>query len=152
MKNEEVPIINIMTSRLPRELSRPIYSEFQSRYSEAVRVIEGYDKYRLLQKDLDLVELLLAMSIFHNRVLTNLDAATKFYGLVIKSGKAEGIKIGRYVLNQDEINVIQGILINNRKILRKYNMDDSLFNYQLTIDFLQKLINLKTILDGQARA
>lgn len=150
MANDPVPIINIMTYRLPRELSRPIYTEFQSRFSEAKRIIERYLKYQLLQDDLDLVELLLAMSIFHNRILVNLDAATKFYGLVMKSNRADGVKIGSYILNKQEVTLIQGILINNRKILRKYDMDESLFNYQLTIDFLQKLIDLKTALNGRA--
>jgi hypothetical protein len=146
---DETPIINIMTHRLPRELSRPIYNEFQNRYQEAVRIIEKYAKYQVLKDDLDVVEVLLALSIFYNRVIVNLDAATKFYGLVTHNDATSAVRIGTYILNADEIHIIQGILISYQKLMRRYEIDEFLWNYTLTIEFLQRLINLKSIDDGR---
>jgi hypothetical protein len=60
-------IINIFTYKLPKHLARPMYSEFTSRFSESMRLIEGYPKYTILKDDLETVELLLALSIFTNK-------------------------------------------------------------------------------------
>lgn len=148
MKNE-TPIINIITHRLPRELSRPIYNEFQNRFQEAVRIISKYEKYKLLENDLDVVEVLLALSIFYNRVIVNLDAATKFYGLVTRNDLASAVRIGTYILNNDEIHIIQKILISYQKLMHRYGINDFLWNYTLTIEFLQRIISLKSNDDGQ---
>jgi hypothetical protein len=145
----ETPIINIITHRLPRELSRPIYNEFQNRFQESVRIIEKYAKYQVLKDDLDVVEVLLALSIFYNRVIVNLDAVTKFYGLVTRNEVVSAVRIGTYILNADEIHIIQSILISYQKLMRRYEIDEFLWNYTLTIEFLQRLINLKSIDDGR---
>ena len=146
---EESPIINIMTHRLPRELSRPIYNEFHNRYQESLRIIEKYPKYQVLKDDLDVVEVLLALSIFYNRIIVNLDAATKFYGLVTRNEVTNAVRIGAYILNADEIHVIQSIIMSYQKLMRRYEINEFLWNYTLTIEFLQQLINYKSIDDGR---
>ena len=149
MANEDAPIINIMTYRLPKDLSKPIYNEFQSRYQEARRIVDRYAKYQSLKQDMDVVEVLLALSIFYNRIIVNLDAATKFYGLVIQNENANAVRIGTYILNAEEIRIIQNIIISYQKLMRRYALNESLWNYQLTIEFLQQLINLKSNEDGR---
>ncbi len=134
-----------MTYRLPRELSRPMYNEFNYRFQEAKRVITRYEDYQTLRQDLDVVEVLLAMSIFYNRVLVNLDAATKFFGRVTINQRADAIKIGNYILNAEEVRNINRIIMSYQKLMRRYRLDDSLWNYQLTIEFLRRLINIKAI-------
>lgn len=132
-----------MTFKLPSELSRPIYSEFDSRFKEAKRVISRYDNYQSLRDDLDVVENLLALSVFYNRVIVNLDSATKFFGRVTNTQQAIGVKIGNYILNNDEILIVRRVILSYQKLMRNYNLVDSMWNYQLTIDFLKTLIRLK---------
>ena len=97
---KETPIINILTYRLPYELTNQIYNEFQSRLREANILIEKYHTYRVLKNDLKTVELILSLSIFHKRVIANLDAAVKFYGTVCHKSQADTISIGNYKLQE----------------------------------------------------
>ena len=88
---KDTPIINILTYQLPFKLANQIYSEFQSRMKEANYLIENYKLYKPLSECPKTVELLLSLSIFHRRVITNLDGAVKFYGKKKKKGKTDTI-------------------------------------------------------------
>jgi len=101
---KDAPIINILTYHLPHNLANQIYNEYQNRLREANLIIENIKSYKTLQNDKKTVELLLALSIFHKRIITNLDAAVKFYGTVTKYSTADTIKIGRYDLTGKEKN------------------------------------------------
>jgi hypothetical protein len=57
------------------------------------------------------VEVLLALSIFHKRVIQNLDGAIKFQGTVHRTSGAEAIAIGSYDFNKLESNRVTAILI-----------------------------------------
>ena len=147
MMSENTPIINIFTYKLPKHLAKPMYTEFNNRYSEAIRIIDGYPKYNILKDDLATVELLLALSIFYKQVIANLDAATKFHGLVMRTQQADCISIGSYDLTSEEVMKIQSLISFFNRIASKYQVYDSLWNYSLTLDFLQRLINIKSYPD-----
>jgi len=71
---------NIFTYGLPFDLANQIYNEYQDRIREAKYIIDISEKYSPLANSLVTVELLLALSIFHKRVIANLDAAvTQMY-------------------------------------------------------------------------
>lgn len=142
-------IISIFTYRLPKELAIPIFSEFESRKNEAGRIISNYPRYSALTNSLDTVELLLALSIFYKRVLCNLDAAFKFRGMVANNSSSEVVRIGSYKLTYAEANRLQSLLISYRKIMAKYRLKDELWNYDLTIEFLRILIDLKKVDDAR---
>lgn len=145
---KETPIINILTYQLPFELTNQIYKEFQSRFKEANFLIETYKTYKPLKDNISTVELLLSLSIFHRRVITNLDAAAKFHGLVTRKSETDIIKIGNYNLTSEEKNKILSVVISYNKLLEKFSIPPTIMEYYETRDFLKKLINLKSILDN----
>ncbi|KGO82371.1 hypothetical protein IP98_00332 [Flavobacterium cauense R2A-7] len=142
---KETPVINILTYHLPFELTNQIYNEFQSRFKEANFLIENYKTYSSLQVDNKTVELLLALSVFHKRVIANLDGAVKFYGTVTKSSEAEIIKIGSYDLTNEEKNKILAVVMSYNKLLEEYSIPPIVMEYYETREFLRKLIDLKSV-------
>lgn len=145
--SKKTPIINILTYGLPFKLSNQIYNEFDSRWREALYMINEVPRYKELKNFEKTVELLLAISIFHKRVVSNLDGAVKFFGTVTKNSNADSISIGGYDLTFEEKNKLMGLLINYRNLLEKYGLSDAHMEYYRTKDFLIKLLNLKSELE-----
>ena len=138
------PIINILTYKLDYKLSRQIFSEFQNRFKEAQFLIDNYKTYQQLKPNIKTVELLLALSIFHKRVIANLDAAVKFYGTVNRIGKSETIRMGGYSLTNQEKNKILGVTMSYEALIKKFSISPTMMDYSETRDLLKKIILLKT--------
>jgi len=144
----ETPIINILTYKLPYELTNQIYNEYQNRIKEATFLINSYKTYISLKENIKTVELLLSLSIFHRRVITNLDGAVKFYGTVTKKGETDTIKIGSYNLTTDEKNKILAVVMNYNALLERFSIPPNVMEYYETRDFLKKIIALKSVLNN----
>lgn len=142
------PIINILTYKLDFKLTNQIYKEYQTRLKEAKYKIENFRTYKILEKDMQTVELLLALSIFHKRVIANLEAATKFYSKINNLSGADTIKMGTYALNGLEKNKILGVIISYNKLIEKFSVPPTIMDYNETSDFLKKLIMLKRNLNN----
>jgi hypothetical protein len=142
--NKKTTLINILTFGLPYKLANQIYNEYESRLSEVNYIITEVSKYKFLQKDKETIEILLALSIFHKRVVSNLDGAVKFYGKVTKISSADVISIGSYDLDNEEKNKLMALLINYRHLLEKYGISEVYFDYYKTKDFILKMINLQS--------
>lgn len=140
---KETPIINIFTYGLPYKLANQIYKEYDSRLREAVFIITKSKRYATLKDSMKTVELLLALSIFDKRVISNLDAGVKFYKTVNSYSQSETIQIGTYKLTGDEKNKLLGVIISYNNILNNYGLTEGLTNYTATKDFLLYLVNLK---------
>jgi hypothetical protein len=145
---KQTPFINILTYSLPYELSNQIYSEYQNRYKEAKYLIENYKTYKTLEKNLKQLELLLSLSIFHKRVMTNLDGAVKFYGTVINHSETETIKMGSYNFTLEEKNKILAVIINYQNLLKNFSISPEIMEYNETREFLKNIINLKSNLNN----
>jgi len=148
---KQTPFINILTYSLPYELSNQIYNEYQSRYKEAKYLIENYKTYKTLEKNLRPLELLLSLSIFHKRVITNLDGAIKFYGTITRHSEADTIKIGSYDFTLDEKNKILAVIINYKELLKKFSITPEIMEYSETREFLKNIINLKSNLNANRK-
>jgi hypothetical protein len=139
---KDTSIIRILTYGLPFKLSNQIFNEFQGRYTNIKYLINKYDYYKNFREDLKTIELLLSLSIFHKRVISNLDAAAKFYKTVnLKSG-AETIAMGSYKLTLDEKTQLLAIVITYKNLLQKYNIPQYLIDSYDNKDFLRNLKNL----------
>ena len=108
-------------------------------------MINRYPRFRVLSQDIEAVEYLLALSIFYNHVIVNLDGAEKFFGRVTSNQQIEGISIGSYQLNSEEVHRIRGVVIGYQKLLRRFDLGDNLGNYQRTYEFLNILISRKQL-------
>lgn len=148
---KDTPIINILTFQLPYNLANQIYNEFQSRVKEANYLIDNYKTYKSLKDSSKTIELLLSLSIFHRRVITNLDGAVKFYGTVTKKGKTDTIRIGSYDLTLEEKNKILAVVINYNHLLEKFSIPTIVMEYHETREFLKKIIMLKSELQNGSK-
>lgn len=142
--SQENSIINILTYQLPYNLANQIYNEYQSRLKEAKYLIDNYKTYNTLENNSQSIELFLALSIFHRRVIANFDGAVKFYGTVTKNGKTDTIRIGSYDLTFEEKNKILAVIINYNKLLEKFSISPIIMEYYETREFLKNLISLKS--------
>jgi hypothetical protein len=142
-KSKTVPIIRIICYGMNYNLSNQMYNEFESRFKDAKYFIKTYAYYKPIRKDLPTVETLLALSIFHKRVISNLDSAIKFYGTVTRLSNTDTIQIGKYDLNNAEKNKINSVIFNYRKLISKYSLPDNFFEYRETKDFIRKILYLK---------
>lgn len=140
----DTPLINILTYKLPFELSNQIFNEYQSRLREAKFLIQTYKKYKPLKDDVKVIELFLSLSIFYKRVIANFEGVVKFYVTVNKRSKANTIQIGNYNLTLDEKNKILSVINNYNSILEQFSIPPVTMEYYETRDFLQNLIILKS--------
>lgn len=148
MDTLNTPIINIITAKLPRELAMKIYNEYQTRYKELVSILDYSDRFNALNNYIYTLELLLALSIFHKRVICNLEGVDKFAG-TISSKKEEDITIdiGSYKLTTSEQNKIKAVIINYDKLKEMFGITDKYFNYYETYEFLENMLLFKKSFD-----
>lgn len=141
-------MIEKFCSRLPREISNPMYNEYYNRLKEINFILENRDAYRDLIKHKKTIELILALSIFYKRVIANMDSATKFAGTVFKNSTAIAIKIGEYNLTFKEKDRITAIVMNYSNLINKYGLSQDLLTTIETKDFIKKIKNLKWYYDN----
>ncbi len=133
-------MINIFIENLPYRLSEQIIIEYNKRISDVNYFVSGkYDYYSHLKKDIESIQMLLALSIFYKRVLTNFDSATKFSSRVVLNSEAESIQLGTYELTPKELFKLNKTVIAFRKLLDHYSIPIGLFEYLETKEFLRKV-------------
>src|SRR5690606_16137345 len=133
-------MINTFTENLPYRLSEQMIIEYNKRLSDVNHFVSGkYDYYVHLKVDIESIQMLLALSIFYKRVLTNFDSATKFSSRVVLKSEAEAIQLGTYELSSKEIFKLNKTVITFRKLLEDYSIPIGLFEYLETKEFLRKV-------------
>ncbi|WP_374363093.1 hypothetical protein [Cloacibacterium sp.] len=141
-------MIEKFCSRLPREISNPIYNEYYNRLKEINFILENRDAYKHLLQYKKTIELILSLSIFYKRVIANMDAATKFAGTVFSNSPAIAIKIGSYDLTGSEKNRIIAIVMNYNLLIEKYSLTHDMLATTETKDLIKKIKDLKWQLDN----
>jgi hypothetical protein len=141
-------MINNFTDNLPYRLSEQMIIEYNKRLSDVNYFVSGkYDYYANLKGDIESIQMLLALSIFYKRVLTNFDSATKFSSRVVLKSEAEAIQLGTYEFSSKEIFKLNKTIITFRKLLEDYSIPIGLFEYLETKEFLRKVKVYKDSLD-----
>lgn len=135
-------MIKFFCYQIPRDVSQPMYAEYNNRMTE-VKYLLGHKLYAKLHQHIELIELLLAMSVFYKRVITNLDSATKFSNTVFNSSKAEYIKIGTYKMTPKESRKIYAVVQSFHGLMQKYKVPYQLITYSETKEFLRAVNNYK---------
>lgn len=141
-------MIEKFCSRLPREISNPMYNEYYNRLKEINFILENRDAYKHLLQYKKTIELILSLSIFYKRVIANMDAATKFAGTVFSNSPAIAIKIGSYDLTGSEKNRIIAIVMNYNLLIEKYSLTHDILSTTETKDLIKKIKDLKWQLDN----
>ena len=141
-------MIEKFCSRLPREISNPMYNEYYNRLKEINFILENRDAYKHLLQYKKSIELILSLSIFYKRVIANMDAATKFAGTVFSNSPAIAIKIGSYDLTGSEKNRIIAVVMNYNLLIEKYSLTHDMLATTETKDLIKKIKDLKWQLDN----
>lgn len=141
-------MIEKFCSRLPREISNPMYNEYYNRLKEINFILENRDAYKHLLQYKKTIELILSLSIFYKRVIANMDAATKFAGTVFSNSSAVAIKIGSYNLTGSEKNRIIAVVMNYNSLIEKYSLTHDILATTETKDLIRKIKDLKWQLDN----
>lgn len=141
-------MIEKFCSRLPREISNPMYNEYYNRLKEINYILENRNTYKHLIQYRKTIELILSLSIFYKRVIANMDAATKFAGTVFNNSPATAIKIGTYNLTGTEKNRITAIVMNYNSLIKNYSLSHDILATSETKDLIKKIKNLKWQLDN----
>ena len=141
-------MIEKFCSRLPREISNPLYNEYYNRLKEINYILENRDAYKHLMQYKKTIELILSLSIFYKRVIANMDAATKFAGTVFSNSSAIAIKIGSYDLTGSEKNRIIAVVMSYNSLTEKYSLTNDLLATMETKDLIKKIKDLKWQLDN----
>ena len=142
-------MIEKFCSRLPREISNPMYNEYYNRLKEINFILENRDAYKHLLQYKKSIELILSLSIFYKRVIANMDAATKFAGTVFSNSPAIAIKIGSYDLTGNEKNRIIAVVMNYNLLIEKYSLTHDMLATTETKDLIKKIKDLKWQLDNK---
>lgn len=139
-------IINILTSGLPGNVTRPIYMEYDSRRRELDRIWSNPENnYKMLQDYVPTVEALLALSLFYRHVMGHMLGATSFYRCVNKEYDRENervIKIGKTILDSKQQRHLMSAVISFSTIREKYQLAPVFFEYSETIQFLRNCRDL----------
>ena len=141
-------MIEKFCSRLPREISNPMYNEYYNRLKEINFILENRDAYKHLLQYKKTIELILSLSIFYKWVIANMDAATKFAGTVFSNSSAIAIKIGSYDLTGSEKNRIIAVVMSYNSLTEKYSLTNDLLATMETKDLIKKIKDLKWQLDN----
>lgn len=140
------PIINILTSGLPGNVTRPIYLEYNSRRREIDRIwANSENHYQMLQDCVSTVEALLAISIFYRHVMGHMQGAVSFYKYVNKKFGMEkecAIKVGEMLLDSKQQRHLLSAIINFSQIQNKYQLAPAFFEYSETVQFLRNCKDL----------
>lgn len=133
-------MIQLFTDNLPYKLSEQMTFEYNRRLSDINFFISGkYDYYSHLKKDIETIQLLLALSIFYKRVLSNFDSATKFTSRIVIKSNAESVQLGTYDLSAKEILKLNKTVLTFKKLMESYSIPIGLFEYLETKELLRKI-------------
>lgn len=140
------PIINILTSGLPGNVTRPIYLEYNNRRRELNRIWANPENhYQMLQCCVSTVEALLAISIFYRHVMGHMHGAVSFYKSVQRNSGREkecAIKIGETIFDSKQQRYLLSAVIKFEQIQEKYQLDSGFFEYSETIQFMRNCKDL----------
>ncbi|KUY29534.1 hypothetical protein ATB96_02385 [Elizabethkingia ursingii] len=137
---------------MPYKVSQQLRIEYDIRLSEIKFLTsEKIEQYHHLRKDLKTIELLLSLSIFYKRVISNFDSANKFTSRVVINNAANSIQLGSYDFTEKEVFRLQKTIREFNNILLEYSIHPRLFDYTDTIVFLRKIKFYKNFLDLQKK-
>lgn len=147
MDNQEIQIINIICHKLPYKIANAVFHEFEDRNREVKRILE-YPLYNHLKDVTSTIEMLLAITIFYKRVLSNIDGVEKFYNRVTSISNTNVVAIGEYKLTKDENDRINAMTISFFKVCSRYNVHQNLFDYTETLEFVRKIRDYYLLLNS----
>lgn len=145
-------LIKILCKELPRDVSQPLFNEYNQRWSEIENMWQqNTNIYSVLQEHKSAVRTLLAMSTYYRRVISGFAGATDFYKKVTGGDLTidRPVKIGNYTMSLSENKQLWKVQKAFSEFKNKYQIDDTLFDYDDTFGFLRNCYILYTTSNGK---
>lgn len=143
---KQTPLINILTYKLPSNVTHPIYLEYNSRRRKLDRIwANPENNYQMLQDYISTIEALLAISIFYRHVMGHMLGAVSFCKSVTQKlgmKKECAIKVGGTVLDSEQQRYLLSAKITFEQIQERYQLTPEFFEYSETIQFLRNCKDL----------
>ncbi|MCL4637738.1 MAG: hypothetical protein M5Z89_02015 [Olivibacter sp.] len=138
-------MIEIFTNNLPFESGKKLNEEFRRLKQEILYILNNY-KYANLSivDDLNTIEFLLALAVFHRRVIANIESANSFTGFIFKNSTAEAVLIGDYELNISERHRLYAVVTRFRSLLQHNNISQKLLEYEDVNAFIKEVAKYKS--------
>lgn len=149
--NDEA-LIKILCKDLPGEVTKPLFNEFNQRWSEIENIWQQNGNiYPALQEHKSAVRTLLAMSTYYRRVISGFAGATDFYKKVTGGDLTidRPVKIGNYSMSLSENKQLWKVQKAFSELRNKYQIADSFFDYDDTLGFLRNCFILYTTNNGK---
>lgn len=137
-------IINILCARLPGEVTRPMYREYD-RYHDEIEKILGQQgsNCSVLRSHEQVVFSLLGLSLYYRYVIGSMKGAMEMYDTLNKGNEREcPIKIGDYVLNHEQRNKMLGVIVSLKKLMKEYQIDSDFFEFTEPLEFVRNCKDL----------
>lgn len=139
-------MINILCYKLPAAVSQPMHQEYEKKWAEIERIIaKPGNNYEVLVGYESTVQCLLALSLFYRNVFGYIQSASEFYVAINKDNGKEiehTVRIGDSVFNKEEQNKILGATITFDRILRRFQIPSSFFEFSETLQFVRNCRSL----------
>ena len=138
-------MIKLFCKGLPYYLSNLLYSEYQIYLKEINFLVKTFsNKYSWLNDiDFEIIELILALSIFFRRIIAQLESVYSFRERVFPTDDKEAsIEIGSYSFNKEESQKIEKVINQFWNICERYGIQIYLFDFSDSETFLYKLKKL----------
>ena len=134
--------------QIPYKIRSQLLFEYGNRVNE-IKYLTSIDfgKFTNLSNDLESIYMLLGLSIFYKRIISNLESGRKFSTRIIFQEKAESINIGKFKIDASDTYKINGVVLEFYKLIKDYNISLSMFDYYETYEFLNKVNSYKMYLN-----
>jgi hypothetical protein len=131
-------LIRLFSKDLPRELSKDIYFEYQ-RLSPLLTQAINRRRLDLSDDDRETIYLLLAMSVFYNKVVMPLAGASSFSDKLLERNIAS-IMIGDYRITPEESAKMKSVVYEYHGLMKAFGLEKRIFDFKDTRTFLDNAL------------
>ena len=131
-------MIKLFTVKLPLQLRKEVYFEYQRKHNELSKIIKSTDRFHNFKYMQESIELILACAVFYNRVVRPLESARRCILKIAKRGVAS-IQMGSYSLSQNEAEQMNIIVNSYRGIMQNFGLKFSDLDTNDMYYFVQSL-------------
>ena len=139
-------MIRMFCKELPRTLSQLLYNEYQVARKDLDFLLQTYPKTYKWIDDPEVIQLLLALSIFYRRVIAQLESAMSFSKRLFNLNVSH-IEIGVDHIDHVQVEKMSKTVSEFYGLLKGFSIHTDLFDYYDLREFLSKLKGYKEFLE-----
>lgn len=130
-------IIFLFAKYLTIDLKNKLSNEYKQGVSELSSLMKKDDG--LSNKNADFIREIFAISVCYRNVIFPLESTSSFFNLINTQDSVTSIKLGNSTFDRQEVNKIHLLCSDFNRVLRKFGIDTSMFEYQTVWVFWDKI-------------